>query len=122
MCIFPSLYQTSIRLLLISRASARVKSSAGVWNNPLQRPDEMSQVLTTPAESHETMMPSSVCREMDLIEAKASGVDSKFVVTWSADATSICQNLICPWEYETREDENVREMISSVCPTKVSTR
>ena len=83
----------------------------------------MSQVLTTPSPSHEITMPSFVCRVMDLIGAEARGVDCGSVIAGSDDEVPICQNLIdLSKDDEIREEgeENIREVMSSVCPTKVS--
>ena len=83
----------------------------------------MSQVLTTPSPSHEIAMPSFVCRVMDLIGAKTRDVDWRSVIAGSDDEVPICQNLIeLSSDDEIREEweENAREVMSLVCPTKVS--
>ena len=83
----------------------------------------MSQVLTTPYPSHEIAMPSLVCRAIDLIGAKTRDVDWRSVIAGSDDEVPICQNLIeLSKDDEMREEgeENVREVILSLCPTKVS--
>ena len=83
----------------------------------------MSQVLTTPSPSHEIAMPSFVCRAMDLIGAKTRDVDWRSVIAGCDDEVPICQNLIeLSSDDEMREEgeENAREVMSLVCPTKVS--
>ena len=80
----------------------------------------MSQVLTTPSESLEIAMPSFVCRVIDLIGAK---VDFELHATGSIEKVPICQNLT-DWsldaEMRDEEEENVREVMVSACPVKVS--
>ena len=83
----------------------------------------MSQVLTTPSTSHEIAIPSFVCRVMDLIGAEVRDVDWGSVIAGSDGEVPICQNLIeLSQDDEIREEgeENTREVILSVCPTKVS--
>ena len=80
----------------------------------------MSHILSVPAESLEIAIPSSVCRLTDLVEAEESDVNFG-----SVDEVPICQNLTDrSLDAEMREEgeENLREGITAVCPTKVSTR
>ena len=96
---------------------------AGVWKEVLQWPVKISQVLTTPALSLEVAIPSATCRLTDLIETGASSVDSESGVAGSADEEPVCQNLTdLSKDDEIREEENVREVISPVCPVRVSTK
>ena len=67
---------------------------AGVWKDALQRPVEMSQVLTTLSESLEIAMPSCACRVMDIIGAEARDVDFGLATMGSVGEALICQNLI----------------------------
>ena len=68
-------------------------------------------------------MPSFVCRVMNLIGAEAREVDCRSVIAGSINEVPICQNLIdLSRDDEMREEgeENIREVMKSVCPTKVS--
>ena len=67
---------------------------AGVWKDALQRPVEISQVLTTPFESLEIARPSFACRVTDIIGAEARDVDFELVTTGLVGKALICQNLI----------------------------
>ena len=102
-----------------------LKSLVGDWKDPLQSPVEVSQVFIVPSESLEIVIPSFACRMIDVIGAEVRGVDFGSVVTGSADRAPICQNLI-DWSLEVEmrveEEENAREVISSVWPMKVLTR
>ena len=83
----------------------------------------MSQVFTTPASSLEIAIPLVTCRLIDMILAEASGMDSESVVTGSTGKGPICQNLTdLSMDDEMREEENIREEISLVCPVRVLTR
>jgi len=83
----------------------------------------VSHLLTTPAESLEIATASLACTLTDSIDAEVSGVDSELVATGSADVAPICQNLTdLSSDAEMREEENVRELMKRVCPTKVSMR
>ena len=83
----------------------------------------MSQVFTTPALSLEIAIPLVACRLTDLIAAEASGVDSESVATRSIGKVLVCKNLTdLSQDDEMREEENTREVISPVCPVRVSTR
>ena len=85
------------------------KKSTGVEKDVLQRPVEISQTVTIPLEVLERAIPSFACRLTDTSEARVGSVDSKSV------EAPICQNLIdLSLDNEMREDENVREVISSV--------
>ena len=60
---------------------------------------------------------------MNFTGAETREVDCRLVIAWSINEVPICQNLIeLSKDDEMREEgeENVREEISSVCPTKVS--
>ena len=68
-------------------------------------------------------MPSLVCRVMDLIGAEARDVDCRAVIAGSDGEVPICQNLAeLSLDDEIREEgeENAREVMLSLCPTKVS--
>ena len=83
----------------------------------------MFQIFTIPAESLEIAIPSVACRLTDTIEAEASGVGSGSAATGSVGEAPVCQNLIeLSQDEEIREEENTREVMSPVCPMKVSTR
>ena len=113
--------QTKNNLPHISCVSLQVMSPGhGVWKDALQRPVEMSRILSVPAESLEITIPSSACRLTDLVEVEESDVDFG-----SVDEVLICQNLTDrSLDAEMREEgeEILREGITAACPTKVSTR
>ena len=77
----------------------------------------MSQVFTTPSESHVMTIPSFACKVIDLMLCEVGSVDSGSVITGS-DGVPVCQNLI-DWssDAEMREEgeENVRELTIPVC-------
>ena len=56
MWIFLGVHQTSSNLPSINRASLQLRGPAEVWIDALQRPVEISYVLTTPASSLEIAM------------------------------------------------------------------
>ena len=90
----------------------------------MQRPVERFQILTIPSESLVIVTPSCVCRVMDFIAAEVRDADFGSASTGS-DGIPICQNLTdWSWDAEIREEEdkNAREVMSSVCPMKVSVR
>ena len=66
---------------------------AEVWKDVLQRPVEVSQILTTPSKSHVVVVPSFVCRVMELISAEVRDMDPKTIIAGSVDGVLICQNL-----------------------------
>lgn len=79
----------------------------------------MSQVLTTPFSSTVIATPYFACKLMDMIAVELSYVDSRSTATGSAGKVSICQNLIDPLlDDMRREEDNVREVMSLVCPMK----
>jgi hypothetical protein len=84
----------------------------------------MSHILTTPSESLEVAMPFSTCRLMDRIGTEVGGVEFESLANGFVNGVLICQNLADRfWDAEMREEEeNAREVISLVCPIKVSTR
>ena len=104
-----------------------------VWKDAVQRPVERSHVRTTPAASLEIAISSLVCRLMDVIGIWGSGVEfgsegigagSGSTTAVSIDKVPICQNLtVLSIDAEMRDEgeENVREVIAPVCPTRVST-
>ena len=81
---------------MTSRISPKLRSVAGVWKDVLQRPVEISQLLTTPAESHERAIPSFVCSLTDVIGAEASNVGSEPVAAGSISEVPNCQSLTDP--------------------------
>jgi hypothetical protein len=91
----------------------------------LQIPVEISQVFTTPSLSLEIAIPVPAWRPTDRILDEVSGADSGSVITGSVDKAPTCQNLTyLSSDTETREDgeENARDQIGPVCPTRVPTR
>ena len=89
----------------------------------MQRPVGISQIFTSPAESLEVAVPSVACRLTDQIGTGVSGVDSESGTARSDDKVLVCQNLIdLSPDDEIREEENMREVMSLVCPVRVSTR
>ena len=95
MLILPSTcsYQTRISLSLINWTSSKQVLLAGVWKDVLQRPVEVSQILTTPSKSYVVVVPSFVCRVMELISAAVRDMDPKTIIAGSVDGVLICQNL-----------------------------
>jgi len=90
-------------------------SHFGVWNDILQRPVEISQAVTIPSLSPERAMPSSAYILTNQIGAGVGATDSE-----TAEA-SICQKLIdLSLDDDMREEENTREVMSLVWPTRVS--
>ena len=78
-----------------------------------------------PSESLVMVIPSFVCRVMDLIGAEAGDPDSGLVTIGSIDGAPICQNLTnlsIDAEMRVVGEENVREVILLIWPMKVSTR
>ena len=71
----------------------------------------MSQVLTTPVESLEMVMPFFACRQIDLIEAEVTSVESVLLATRSVYGAPTRQNFIDPSsDDEIREEENTIEV------------
>ena len=70
-----------------------------------------SQLLTTPAESAERAIPSSICSLTYTIGAEASGPGSEPVAAESIDEEPNCQSLTDPSkDDEMREEENVMDL------------
>ena len=114
-----------INLPLVSRTSLQLEPLAGVWEDVLQRPVEISQVFTIPSESLVIVIPSSACRVMDLIGAEVDGSGSGLITAGSISGAPICQNLIdlsLDAEMRVVGEENAREVMCLVWPMKVSTR
>ena len=85
----------------------------------------MSHVFTTPSESLEIAIPSTVCRLMDLIGTEVDDAGFGLLATGSVDKGLICQNLAdlsSDVEMSKEGEENAREVMASACPTKVSIR
>ena len=66
---------------------------AGVLNDTLHRPVEMSHILTTPPESLVIAILLSACRLTDSAEAEPGGVEFGSLATGPIDEAPICQNL-----------------------------
>ena len=83
----------------------------------------MSQVFTTPAESLEIATPSLTCRLTDSIGDGVGVVEVVSAAAGFVDEILVFQNLtVLSSDAEMREDGNMRELMSSVCPMRVSMR